>query len=215
MLTRRVRIQDTWAMHRCTRACIRVQCQNCILVSGRNEILARGTVADGPFVVPATVRVTQCMLKLTKTLFGFFMVLETSLRSPRVHLFYNPTLAGWRSHHARPDRRASPSRILSSTLLKTQHGGFPTLRAHDKSRTTNESGALHDHLDLPQTIADYVRSACPKASRFPMTLATPLVTSAAPASARPSSAQVAGSRADDVFVNRQKLREVFPLINEF
>jgi hypothetical protein len=92
-------------------------------------------------------------------------------------------------------------------------GGFPPLRAHDKSRTTNESGALHDHLDLPQTIADYLRSACPKASRFPMTLATPLVTSAASASARPSSAQVACSRADDVFAYRQKLREVFSLMN--
>jgi hypothetical protein len=84
------------------------------------------------------------------------------------------------------------------------------------ARTTNYEKqrirALHDHLDLPLTIADYVRSACPKASRFPMTLATPLVTSATSASARPSSAQVAGSRADDVFVNRQKLREVFSLI---
>jgi hypothetical protein len=48
-------------------------------------------------------------------------------------------------------------------------------RAHDKSQTIKESGALHDHLDLPLTIADYVRSACPKAGRFPMTLATPLV----------------------------------------
>ena len=37
MLTRRVRIQDTWTMHRCTRACIRVQCQNCILVSTKRE----------------------------------------------------------------------------------------------------------------------------------------------------------------------------------
>jgi hypothetical protein len=64
-----------------------------------------------------------------------------------------------------------------------------------------------------RAVADYARSACPKTSRFPMTLATPLVTSAASASARPSSAQVACSRADDVFVNRQKLREVFSLMN--
>ena len=151
---------------------------------------------------------------LVKTLFGFFMVLETFLRSPRVHPFYNPTLAEWRS----PSRMTRQTSIsfkdsLEHPLEVSQHGGFPTLRAHDKSRTTNESGALHGHLDLPLTIADYARSACPKASRFPMTLATPLVTSTASASARPSSAQVAGSRADDVFVNRQKLREVFSLMN--
>ena len=42
-----------------------------------------------------------------KTLFGFFMVLETFLRSPRVHLFYNPTLAKWRS----------PSRMTRQTSI--------------------------------------------------------------------------------------------------
>jgi hypothetical protein len=31
-------------------------------------------------------------------------------------------------HHARPQRRVPTSRILSSIFLKTQHGGFPTLR---------------------------------------------------------------------------------------
>jgi len=43
----------------------------------------------------------------TKTLFGFFMVLETFLRSPRVHPFYNPTLAEWRS----------PSRMTRQTSI--------------------------------------------------------------------------------------------------
>ena len=146
---------------------------------------------------------------MEKTLFGFFMVLETFLRSPRVHPFYNPTPAEWRS----PSRMTRQTSIsfkdsLEHPLEVSQHGGFPTLRAHDKSRTTNESGALHGHLDLPPTIADHARSACPKASRFPTTLATPLVTSAASASARPSSAQVACSGADDVFVNRQKLAKL-------
>ncbi len=37
-----------------TRACIRVQCQNCILVSGRNEILARGSWHRlAPFMAPS------------------------------------------------------------------------------------------------------------------------------------------------------------------
>ena len=31
-------------------------------------------------------------------------------------------------HHARPQRRVPTSRRLSSFFLKTQHGGFPTLR---------------------------------------------------------------------------------------
>ena len=146
-----------------------------------------------------------CIAKNPRTLFGFFMVLETFLRSLRVHLFYNPTLAKWRS----PSRMTRQTSIsfkdsLEHPLEDAAWRLPPTLRAHDKSRTTNESGALHGHLDLPLTIADYARSACPKASRFPMTLATPLVTSAASASARPSSAQVACSRADDVFENRQK-----------
>ena len=112
-------------------------------------------------------------------------------------------------HHAQPQRRAPTSRMLPSFFSKTQHGDFPTQRAHDKPQTTKESRALHDYLDLPLTIADHVRSTCPKASRFSMTLATPLVTPAASTSACPSSAQVACcpcSRADDVFVNRQKLR---------
>ena len=148
-----------------------------------------------------------------KTLFGFFMVLETFLRSPRVHPFYNPTLAEWRS----------PSRMTRQTSISFKDSfehpledaawRLPHAARARQITTTNESGALHGHLDLPLTIADYARSACPKASRFPMTLATPLVTSAASASARPSSAQVACSRADDVFENRQKLREVFSLMN--
>jgi hypothetical protein len=148
-----------------------------------------------------------------ETLFGFFMVLETFLRSPRVHPFYNPTLAEWRS----------PSRMTRQTSISFKDSlehpledaawRLPHAARARQITTTNESGALHGHLDLPLTIADYARSACPKASRFPMTLATPLVTSAASASARPSSAQVACSRADDVFVNRQKLREVFSLMN--
>ncbi len=48
-----------------------------------------------------------CICRCKKNLFGFFMVLETSLRSPRVHLFYNPTLAGWRS----------PSRMTRQTSI--------------------------------------------------------------------------------------------------
>jgi len=47
----------------------------------------------------------ECIKK--KTLFGFFMVLETFLRSPRVHPLYNPTLAEWRS----------PSRMTRQTSI--------------------------------------------------------------------------------------------------
>ena len=39
-------------------------------------------------------------------------------------------------HRARPKRRAPPSKTLTSNFLKTQHRGFPTLRTHDKPRTT-------------------------------------------------------------------------------
>ena len=45
--------------------------------------------------------------EVQKALFGFFMVLETFLRSPRVHPFYNPTLAEWRS----------PSRMTRQTSI--------------------------------------------------------------------------------------------------
>ena len=72
--------------------------------------------------------------------------------------------AGTPACHARPERRSTVSvrlvvsshfkDVLESIFLKTQSGGFPTLRSRPKSRTTSESGALHARLDMLLTFAD-------------------------------------------------------------
>ena len=63
---------------------------SCLLPSAASQTPARSRAAGAATAFPH-------FPALSTTLFGVFMVLETSLRSPRVHLFYNPTLAGWRS----------------------------------------------------------------------------------------------------------------------
>jgi hypothetical protein len=75
------------------------------------------------------------------TLFGFFMVLETFLRSPRVHPFYNPTLAEWRP----------PSRMTRQTSISFKDSlehpledaawRLPHAARARQITTTNESGA--------------------------------------------------------------------------
>ena len=94
-------------------------------------------------------------------------------------------------HHARPQRRVPTSRMLSSIFLKMLRGGF----APSGYRPTNDqpiaSRALLAHLDMLLTTADLIRSARAKASRFPMTLAAPRLTSETPTSARRSSIQMA------------------------
>jgi hypothetical protein len=91
----------------------------------------------------------------------------------------------------RPQRRVPTSRMLSSIFLKMLRGGF----APSGYRPTNDqpiaSRALLAHLDMLLTTADLIRSARAKASRFPMTLAAPRLTSETPTSARRSSIQMA------------------------
>jgi hypothetical protein len=81
--------------------------------------------------------------------------------------------------------------MLSSIFLKMLRGGF----APSGYRPTNDqpiaSRALLAHLDMLLTTADLIRSARAKASRFPMTLAAPRLTSETPTSARRSSTQMA------------------------
>ena len=81
--------------------------------------------------------------------------------------------------------------MLSSIFLKMLRGGS----APSGYRPTNDqpiaSRALLAHLDMLLTTADLIRSARAKASRFPMTLAAPRLTSETPTSARRSSIQMA------------------------
>ena len=55
--------------------------------------------------------------------------------------------------------------MLSSIFLKTQHGGFPTLRPHDKihEQQTNPEPCKARLQCLPQTTADMIDGARPKA----------------------------------------------------
>ena len=58
--------------------------------------------------------------------------------------------------------------------------------AHEQlTNNATKSGALHAHPDILLTLADLVRSARPKASRFPITLAAPRFSSVTSAQRTP------------------------------
>ena len=111
-------------------------------------------------------------------------------------------------HHARPQRRVPTSRMLSSIFLKMLRGGF----APSGYRPTNDqpiaSRALLAHLDMLLTTADLIRSARAKASRFPMTLAAPRLTSETPTSARRSSIQMACFPSSTAFAHKEERKRI-------
>ena len=88
-------------------------------------------------------------------------------------------------HLVWPQRRVPPSKVLEH-LLEEAGWRLVLPPAHEQlTNNATKSGALHAHLDILLTLADLVRSARPKASRFPITLAAPRFSSATPAQRTP------------------------------
>ena len=81
-------------------------------------------------------------------------------------------------HLVWPQRRVPPSKVLEHLL---EEAGWRLVLPPAHERLTNNAtkpGALHAHLDILLTLADLVRSARPNASRFPITLTAPRLSSA-------------------------------------
>ena len=88
-------------------------------------------------------------------------------------------------HLVWPQRRVPPSKVLKHLL---EEAGWRLVLPPAHERLTNNAtkpGALHAHLDILLTLADLVRSARPNASRFPITLTAPRLSSATSAQRTP------------------------------
>ena len=88
-------------------------------------------------------------------------------------------------HLVWPQRRVPPSKVLEHLL---EEAGWRLVLPPAHERLTNNAtkpGALHAHLDILLTLADLVRSARPNASRFPITLTAPRLSSATTAQRTP------------------------------
>ena len=88
-------------------------------------------------------------------------------------------------HLVWPQRRVPPSKVLEHLL---EEAGWRLVLPPAHERLTNNAtkpGALHAHLDILLTLADLVRSARPNASRFPITLTAPRLSSATSAQRTP------------------------------
>ena len=88
-------------------------------------------------------------------------------------------------HLVWPQRRVPPSKVLKHLL---EEAGWRLVIPPAHERLTNNAtkpGALHAHLDILLTLADLVRSARPNASRFPITLTAPRLSSATSAQRTP------------------------------